>query len=318
MLTEYFLKQIINYYKLNTMRNFLLVFFLIITGNNLIAQTNSNVVFFSENGERFYLIINGLKQNNTPKTHVKVENIIAKFYKAKIVFEERFIRPIKRSIVLKDKTESTFMIKQKRNGKYVAKLQSEISIKQKTHLYSTSQTTVITNNQLNTSNQVSINLENNGGNVSLNMNTPNTNTGVSFDANNYNTTTNISHNSCNNHHGVSTTTSSTVYHLPGYNGEVGCSMPMSSHNFEDAKISIKNQDFSDSRLKVAQQIASSNCLLASQVKEIMMLFDFEHHKLEFAKFAYSKTYDKSNYFKVNDAFSFKNSTDQLTKYINRQ
>src|SRR6185503_15576898 len=46
-------------------------------------------VVFSENGEKFFLIINGIKQNIEAETNVKVTELIQPNYKAKIVFEDK-------------------------------------------------------------------------------------------------------------------------------------------------------------------------------------------------------------------------------------
>ena len=51
--------------------------------------------------------------------------------------------------------------------------------------------------------------------------------------------------------------------------------------------------------------------------DIMMAFDFEASKVEFAKFAYGHTYDVNNYYKVNDAFEFESSIDELNRSIGR-
>jgi hypothetical protein len=105
------------------------------------------------------------------------------------------------------------------------------------------------------------------------------------------------------------------YVMPGYNGPVGCPMPMSHDDYESAKATIASKDFENTKLDIAKQIVSSNCLLAEQVRGIMKLFTFENSKLEFAKFAYAHTYDKGNYFKVNDAFEFDSSATDLSNYI---
>ncbi len=90
---------------------------------------------------------------------------------------------------------------------------------------------------------------------------------------------------------------------------------MSEADFSAAKNSIRSKDFEDSKLTIAKQVVSSNCIFASQVREVMMMFDFEDTKLQFAKFAYDYTYDINNYFKVNDAFDFEISIDELNRYI---
>ena len=49
---------------------------------------------------------------------------------------------------------------------------------------------------------------------------------------------------------------------------------------------------------------------------MMMELSFDSAKLDYAKFAYNKTYDIGNYYKLNDAFDFSSSIDELNAYIN--
>jgi hypothetical protein len=62
-------------------------------------------------------------------------------------------------------------------------------------------------------------------------------------------------------------------------------------------------------------VIGTNCLLSSQVKEIILLFSFEETRLDFAKYAYGYTFDIGNYYQVNDAFKFESSIDELNTYI---
>jgi hypothetical protein len=95
----------------------------------------------------------------------------------------------------------------------------------------------------------------------------------------------------------------------------GCVSPMAHDDYESAKTSITAKDFEDTKLTLAKQIAGSNCMSAEQIRGIMKLFSFENSKLDFAKFAYSHCCDKSNYYKVNDAFDFDSSSKDLNTYI---
>ncbi len=95
---------------------------------------------------------------------------------------------------------------------------------------------------------------------------------------------------------------------------VGC-VPMSQGDYESAKGSISGKDFEDTKLSMAKTITGSNNLTAEQIRGIMKLFSFENSKLDFAKFAYSHCCDKSNYYKVDDAFEFDSSTTELNSYI---
>ena len=150
-----------------------------------------------------------------------------------------------------------------------------------------------------------------GGGVNINMSGMDGGTGTSSS-----TTTTTTHSS--------TTTSSTnispepathVVYVEGYNGPIGCAMPMRQNDFAAAKKSISSKSFEESKLTIAKQVFNNNCLTSAQVKEIMLLFSFEESRLDFAKYAYGYTYDPGNYFKVNDAFTFESSIDDLNTYI---
>lgn len=106
-----------------------------------------------------------------------------------------------------------------------------------------------------------------------------------------------------------------TYRMPGYTGPIGCSMPMSDAEFSDASRSVETKDFEDSKLTVAKQIGRDRCFTADQVKAIMAVFSFEDSKLEFAKYAYDRTHDIGNYYKINDAFTFESSVEELNKFL---
>ena len=53
-----------------------------------IAQNTSNLIVFSEDGLKFYLILNGIRQNEVPLTNVKVTGLNQPYYSAKIIFED--------------------------------------------------------------------------------------------------------------------------------------------------------------------------------------------------------------------------------------
>ena len=105
------------------------------------------------------------------------------------------------------------------------------------------------------------------------------------------------------------------YQMPGYSGPIGCSWPMDNAEFSEAKGSIASKTFSDSKMTIAKQVTRAHCMTVDQVKEIMLLFDFEDDRLTYAKFAYDYTFDLQNYYKVNDAFDFESSIEELDTYI---
>lgn len=97
-----------------------------------------------------------------------------------------------------------------------------------------------------------------------------------------------------------------------------CPEPMRNSDFSKAKGSISSKSFEDSKLSIAKQITRGNCLSSNQVKEIMELFSFEETRLDFAKYAYDYTFDKGNYFQVNDAFQFEMTIEELDEYLNKR
>lgn len=105
----------------------------------------------------------------------------------------------------------------------------------------------------------------------------------------------------------------------GYNGMIGCHDPvMNDYEFDDLVDAIRRRDFESSKLSVAEQGISRQAVYAKQVRKIMRQFDFESTRLEFAKFAYSRTIDTERYYLVNDAFDFESSVYELNRFIGRR
>jgi Domain of unknown function (DUF4476) len=90
---------------------------------------------------------------------------------------------------------------------------------------------------------------------------------------------------------------------------------MDSREFNLVLQSISKEWFESNRLKSATQIVTANSLTTAQVKQLILLFNFESNKLDLAKKAYQNTVDKNNYYMINDVFSFNNSKDELARYI---
>ncbi len=112
-----------------------------------------------------------------------------------------------------------------------------------------------------------------------------------------------------------TTGGESHYIMSGYSGPIGCPWPMEEAQFAEAKNLVRSKSFDDEKLTTAKQITGSNCLKVSQVLDLMKEMDFEDSKLVYAKFAYNQTFDPGNYSKLNDAFDFDSSIDELSEYI---
>lgn len=82
--------------------------------------------------------------------------------------------------------------------------------------------------------------------------------------------------------------------------------------------SIAYEAFDDSRLKLARSIFSTHYFTAVQIKTIAEKFTFSKNRMTFAQMAYSHCVDKSDFYVVVDAFTFKSDKDKLNKFIQRQ
>ncbi|MBK9399954.1 MAG: DUF4476 domain-containing protein [Bacteroidetes bacterium] len=305
------------------------------------AQT-SNVVLFTENGERFTAILNGIRQNDKPETNVKITGLSAEFYKLKVIFESTALGEKNFNMAIELGKENTYVIKKNNKGEFVLRFMGSVPLAeaprntpaQSTVVYhanpvaqpvegtmsSQTVTTTTTTQGASTGDPeaVSLNMGMNvdgvGGNISINV------SGMDGTMQQTGTTT-VTHTQT-----TTTTTNVTgmntpppppapVVYLPGYNGPVGCPIPMSPQDFDDLKQTVSSKSFEETKFTISKQVLQDRCMLVSQVKQMMLIFTFEQTRLDFAKFAYDRTYDIGNYFKVNDAFTFESSIEDLNEYI---
>jgi len=266
------------------MKNYLLTISILLIFQITYSQT-STITVYSQNAENFFLYLNNTLQCDTAKSSITVKNLNLTVYSMKIEFEDIYITAIEKTLYVTPATNSAYTIKKKTNGKYKLWLVSQISTNQG-----------VVNNNTNNNNTYNPNgNSNNSTNVWLDL----WSEALSIDLNGMVDPNNYVDN--------------------GYNGgskPTGCTANMSTQSFANAKQTISAKSFEDDKIKVAQQIAGTNCLKSYQVKEIMMLFSFEDSKLKFAKYAYHHTSDLGNYYTINDAFTFSTSIDDLNNYIN--
>ena len=102
-----------------------------------------------------------------------------------------------------------------------------------------------------------------------------------------------------------------------YNDGRAYNQPMSDRMFMAAKETIKRESFDKDKLMVAKQVIANNRFYSGQVKELVQLFYFDDAKLELAKFAYTRTLDRNNYFILYDAFAFRRSKEELINYTHQ-
>ena len=309
----------------------------------LSAQNQTaEVVIFSQDGERFWVVIDGILQNEEPQPRVQVAGLSKPAYRVKIIFEIEEIPDIDRTISTRDVDErlvnTTYRIFQRRRG-YAMWPHSREEVPQA----QTNQQTITLQTEgqsgrpqrpsppadpkpvkPKTTTKQTIEI-----NESITVKLPDGTVityapGAIIDSEllQFQMATEMTVEETDSSIDYLPHTSpepepEPEYNLPGYRGPVGCDWPMDDSAFNRAKNAISNQSFESDMLSIAKQVASNNCLLVNQVIEMVELFGFESSRLEFAKYAYRYTYDVGNYHEVNNAFSFSSSQRELNDYINR-
>ncbi len=301
-------------------------FFLFIALLPLFSYGQGCITIFSEDGDKFYMVLNGQKQNNVPQTNIRIDGLSQPYYKVKIIFEDQSKGSVEKNIPVTDAATNApadvvYKIKNK-DGEMKLRFFSQQPVQPNyappADVYSmhygqaapapvpaagTVTQTTVTTTQTNPGMATSVNAG--GAGVSINVNIP--------DANMNTTTTQ-----------TTVTRSTTTTSTDGYGqaqtqdmqaAQNGCQYPMDYGSFNSAKATLTSTGFEDTKLSTAKSIVSANCVSTDQVITICKLFSFEQSKLDFAKFAYSRTTDKANYFKVVNVFNFDASKTDLNNFI---
>lgn len=292
---------------------------------------SSNAVFFAENGEGFYIVMNGLRMNDAPVTNLKVTDLIQPSYKVKVIFENADLGEFNKNIYFNDPNmEIVYNIKRNRKNEWKLGYQSATPLAQAPPAMATQQvivwgtpapaprpvstgTTVIVEETTTTTTN---GMGGSGDQVNMNVNVPGFGLNVNINDNMGGVNSNSSMTT------TTTTTTSSSGMVVNDNvmvvEEPAPCPAMGPGEFSDACGSIRSKSFSDSKMTLAKQIVRGHCVTANQVHDMAKLFSFEDDRLEFAKYAYDFTVDQNHYFKVNDAFTFESSIEELDEYIGRR
>lgn len=287
-----------------------------------------HLTIFSEDGDRFTLILNGEVINDVPQTNLRVEDLNQPYYNAKIRFEDKTLMDItKNNLMLTDVdgifSDVTYKIRRDKNNKTKMKLNYFSSIPVRPDFIPPSNVHVIHYGQPRPAVVVPVQQPVVG--VTQTTTTTTTQTGgaamgvgVSVGGVNMGITINDSMGGGAVTQTTTTTTSVGGGHVADHIEPVrGCNgrSCMTVGNFNAALATIKKQSFEDTRLKTAKQVITANCLNVDQIMQIANTFNFEDNKLEFAKYAYDYCIEPRNYFKLNGIFSFSSNVDELSDYV---
>lgn len=95
-------------------------------------------------------------------------------------------------------------------------------------------------------------------------------------------------------------------------------LAMNEMDFQRALSVIKSEDFENTKLSTAKQVAANNLLTVNQISRICQLFEFDNTRLDFAKTAYFRCVDKNQYYLLHSVFEFENNKKELDKFVQQQ
>jgi hypothetical protein len=294
------------------MKQKFLLCFLLVSLVGFAQQPFGNLTIFSEDGDKFFLILNGEKINDVAQANLRVEELAQPYYNAKIIFEDQSKQPIsKNSLMIADADgvfkDVTYKIRRDKNNASKMKLNYFSMADVDMGYLPPSNVAVMRYGQpapvSGTVTQTTTTTTAGGVQAGINMNGVGVNVSISEPD------MVVTH---------SQTTTTTSGHHRGHQDEHrGCAQGycMSQSDFSTALQTLKKTDFDETRLKTAKQIAASNCLNATQICDICRTFSFDESRLDFAKSAYANCTEPSNYFKVNNVFEFSSNVDELNEFV---
>jgi Domain of unknown function (DUF4476) len=94
-----------------------------------------------------------------------------------------------------------------------------------------------------------------------------------------------------------------------------CNQPINHFALQKRKQEIQNQASDAQKLSSTRQFLEGNCLSSLQIKELADLFQDDYSRLEFAKNAYLRAFDRANFYEVYNSFQYFSTVFILHDYI---
>lgn len=92
--------------------------------------------------------------------------------------------------------------------------------------------------------------------------------------------------------------------MQGYSGRRGCELPMGTSEYDLVQKLAVAESFDAKRTAAVKNAVGNRCLSAEQVEKIAKMFTHDSYRLEFLKYAYTKTFDLDNFGAMESLFSF--------------
>lgn len=315
---------------------YFLVAFFIFVNLNVFSQSSNFILFTNNPAQKFRLIINGNLQINTFEESVRVENVEAGIYQIRVVFENRFLGYIEKTVNVRPNTEKIYTFVQQKPLQGRRRIEhgagsSPLALELVSELprfsvddeymgdendandavsYTTTQSPEGTNGGIKYENG-NVVIGNESNNISIGTK------GIDFNIDIDNIIEKIAtENGENNKRNNSRPNQNNEIVEISDNQNTNCTPSFNDTQFLQITKSLEREAMESKRLSAAKYVCNNNYLLTKQVRDIVHLFNFENNRVEFAKFAYSRVADKENYALLLDSFKFETSKQEIKEYIN--
>ena len=248
-------------------------------------QEPSTLSIFSENGELFYLVLNGVNQNNEPTSRIRVEGLPQFGNDVQIMFADNVTPGIRRKVNVADPLDGkavnmTLKIERNRRGAFLR----FYKCRELEHDFRPEQ-----------------------GEYVMNYGNPRR---IAFMDNNIQPGRGDGINPRYDHD----RRDATPPPPPPPAVPVG-PVAMDDASFNDAIATIKAAAFSETKMSTAKTIFGVNYLNTTQVTTVCNQFPFEDDKLAFIRFIYPRIIDRQNTFKLGNLLKFSDSKEALNQLI---
>ncbi|MEO7522614.1 MAG: DUF4476 domain-containing protein [Ferruginibacter sp.] len=281
---------------------------------------------FSLNKDKFFLYLDGTRQNETAQSNVRIEGVPGLYYNVKIIFKEPGISPIiKNNLLISDADnklmDASYRIRRDKTGKPRLNFYSMTAVNAK---FSAPAGMYVREFEKISKAMVAVSLtpakispvKGTISNVKVTIPPSSREKSTARPA--------IKIDEISKQAPPSVVESNKTI-ITGKEAEIAktapesnkCNgWPMGKGDLVAAKKRIEDVTNEAEKLSTAKEIIATNCLLVNQVTEFCNLFKSEKSKLAFAKYAYKFTIDRKNYSEVNKALSLEISRKELNKFIN--
>lgn len=305
------------------------LFSVLFTFSALYAQSNLSI--FNNNGQSFYVVLNGIRQNSKPETNVQVAQIKNGSYAVKVIFADGKTPDIDKNFMIDAPYDITArIIFKKGKGKLQLMGQEPThGVLQEAVVYrpndaavysdmipiQTTTTTTTTTTGTVPDENVNLNMNLSVGGVNVNLNANASATGLGTGATITETTTSSSttttqiNNQANAQHQQ---VIAQVQQAPLSN-RVNCTKTM--NRLEAFKAELQDQSFEEDRLEALQLELKSTCLTTAQAEQLIDLFTFDENRLEVAKYLSDRLTDRDNAGALAKKLTFDSSKMEYRRYI---